>query len=194
MYGLFELMSLAGLALIVTGLVWTVAALVRKKQLGIPLLLVCLGVAAFSFPIAYTRLAVDLSAHERVVDGERWLTLTGWDGDDYTLLAEMPDLIVLQMANPDVTDTTLTHVAAMKQLRELDLNDTAITDVGLSKLAECPALETLRVRGTAITDAAFRDLFLNYPSLKQLDVRGTAILPETIEEWKALQTGRRALQ
>jgi hypothetical protein len=58
---------------------------------------------------------------DKIVAGERHLTLTGWNQNDYAVIATRPDTIVLQMANADVTDQTLQFIKGMKNLRELDL-------------------------------------------------------------------------
>jgi hypothetical protein len=135
---------------------------------------------------------LDLGEREKIVDGERHLTLTGWDKTDYSLLNARPDTVVLQMANADVTDATLDHLQPMSNLRELDLNDTKVTDAGLAKIKSKP-LVTLRLRNTSITDAGFREYSLNLGSLMELDLRGTAVLPATFREWKAAKPGRKGL-
>ena len=96
------------------------------------------------------------------MDGELHVTLTGWDRHRPSTPAFCagPAVVVLQMANPDVTDDTLDYLSGMAQLRELDLNDTAVTDAGLAKLARLGTLQSLRLKDTAITDAGFRDTVL----------------------------------
>ena len=127
-------------------------------------------------PPLYVRLIpIDLGPRERLVGGEVHLTLTGWDRGDYSVLTRKPDAVILQMANPDVTDATLSYVKGMSRLRELDLNGTKITDLGLSALQGLPALETLRLRDTGVTDAGFRDVLATSETLKQLDLRGTKV-------------------
>lgn len=153
-------------------------------------LLVSVGVLLVS---RYSHLFIDLGPWEKQVNGELHLTLTGWDRKDYVLLKAKSAAVVLQMANPDVTDATLDFIVPMEGLRELDLNDTQLTDAGLAKLQGLKKLEALRLRGTRVTDAGFKTFLAAAPSLKELDVRGTAISPETIKEWKAGAAGRRAL-
>jgi hypothetical protein len=141
------------------------------------------------------REVVDLGPRERVVDGGRHLSLTGWDrpASDYALLRSRPDATVVQMANPDVTDEVVASLSDMERLAELDLTDTKLTDAGLATVAALPALEKLRVSRTAITDAGFRQHLLEKESIELLDVRGTAVAPETITAWKSKKPGRRAL-
>src|SRR5262249_41792047 len=104
---------------------------------GRPLALALLGVqvAAVPYAVNYYRIVYpDPGPRDKRVDGERHLTLTGWDRTDYAFIAQKPDAVVLQMANPDVTDATLENLRGLTHLRELDLNDTQVTDAGLAVL------------------------------------------------------------
>jgi hypothetical protein len=129
-----------------------------------------------------------------MVDGELHLTLTGWNQHDYSLIAIEPAIAVLQMANADVTDETLAHLASLKQLREVDLSNTQVTDASLPRLAGLPALATLRLAQTRVTDAGFREHLLPLEGLRELDVRGTGVTRETIGEWRKAKAGRKALR
>lgn len=135
---------------------------------------------------------LDLGERDKIVDGERHLTLTGWDKTDYSVLTARPDTVVLQMANADVTDATLDYLQSMSNLKELDLNDTKVTDAGLAKIKDKP-LVTLRLRNTAISDSGFREHLLGLESLMELDLRGTVVLPATFREWKAAKPSRKGL-
>jgi len=153
------------------------------------------GAALIVGPAIISRsMDVDLGPRDAIVDGERHLTLTGWDGDSYDFLAGQSDVVVLQMGNADVSDATLQKLSSMARLRELDLNDTGVTDQGLSELAKLPALETLRLRGTKITDEGFRTHLMDLAKLRRMDIRATAVTADTIEQWKQLVEGRRAFQ
>lgn len=126
-----------------------------------------------------------LGPREKLVDGELHLTLTGWDRTDYALLQTKPETVVLQMANPDVTDDTLRYLKGMTRLRELDLNDTQITDAGLPLLTQLPALQILRLRQTRITDQGFREHLAGKTTLRELDLRQTDVASKTLRAWKA---------
>lgn len=166
---------------------WTIAR--------IPFLLLLLGCLITAVPPVFVGLApIDLGPREKMVDGERHLTLTGWDRKDYALLGSKRDAAVLQMANGDVTDATLANLKGMDNLKELDLNRTQITDVGLEIIRDLPALKTLRIAHTKVTDTGFKNSLAPKESLMQLDVQGTAISRETIQAWKSAKSGRRALQ
>jgi Leucine Rich repeat len=150
------------------------------------------GIVAFApYVVNYVQQHfIDLGERDKIVDGERHLTLTGWDKTDYSVLLARPDTVVLQMANSDVTDATLEYLKPMTKLRELDLNDTHITDAGLAEIKEKP-LAVLRLRNTAITDAGFRDQLSSLETLTELDLRGTAVAPATFREWKSAKPGRK---
>ncbi|NCX98127.1 MAG: hypothetical protein EBX35_06035, partial [Planctomycetia bacterium] len=137
---------------------------------------------------------VGLGERERVIDGARALNLTGWDRDGYAILAEKPDVAILEMGNPDVTDETLELLVGLPQLRELTLNDSAVSDEGLATLARLPALETLRIARTKVTPEGLRR-FLDAPprKLSQIDVSGNGIPATILRQWKnaAGDTGER---
>jgi hypothetical protein len=126
-----------GLAASVAGLVWGGICLVavflrrrRGRRLLLPAALVAAGLVIGALPVAYQHVylsIVGFGERERVVDGERMITLTGWDRDDYSLLAERRDVVVLEMGNRDVTDETLELLAGCDRLRELTLSDSRIS-------------------------------------------------------------------
>jgi hypothetical protein len=167
--------------------------LLKRAQARRPVWIMIAGVAVAAAPYAVNYVQqhfIDLGERDKIVDGERHLTLTGWDKTDYSVLLARPNTVVLQMANGDVTDTTLDYLRTMTQLRELDLNETMITDAGLARIQNKP-LVILRLHNTAITDAGFRDHLLKLDSLMELDLRGTAVEPATFREWKKLKPDRR---
>lgn len=212
------LATLVGLALLVVAWVW-VAVVAWRQRLAwgaavllfppagllfaarhfaaarLPLAVGLLGlVAAAGPPVVSRLLPVDLGPRDTLVDGERHVTLTGWDRKDYGALRDLTDVAVLQMANPDVTDDTLRLLDGLDRLRELDLNDTQVTDAGLAVLARLPALERLRLANTRITDAGFRQHLAAGTRLVELDLRGTQVTKDTITAWRSAQRGRRALR
>jgi hypothetical protein len=169
----------------------------RWKAARAPVFLLLFAGVVALVPIGltlYERFFPDLGPREKIVDGELHITLTGWDRDDYAILESRPNVVVLQMANEDVTDDTLRHLRGSKLLRELDLNDTQITDEGLAVLAGLPALRSLRLRKTAITDAGFRQHLLGKETLRELDLTGTRVASKTVREWKKGHADRKALK
>jgi hypothetical protein len=132
----------------------------------------------------------NLDPREKIVNGELHITLTGWDGSDYSFLEMKHTAVVLQMANPTVTDETLRYLRGMDQLRELDLNDTQVTDEGLTVVADLPRLEELRLARTKISDEGFRKHLSPKGSLRKLDLTGTKVKGKSKREWKKAKAGR----
>jgi hypothetical protein len=165
-----------------------------------PLRLFLAGILLSAAPIAYTHLIEPVifryfrPPYVAEVNGEVHVTLTGIPNYDYAKLTRFQEAAVLQMANPDVTDETLTKLSAFKQLKELDLNDTAVTDAGLAELRHCPRLERLRLKNTKITDAGFRAHLYGRDSLKEIDVRETPVTSKTLRDWKMQKEGRTFLK
>ncbi len=136
---------------------------------------------------------IDLGPRERVVDGQRHITLTGWDRKDYGFLRSKQDVAILQMANPDVTDQTLELIKGLNKLKDLDLTNTQVTDAGLKVLKDLPALDTLRLKNTRITDKGFLEQLASKESLLKLDLTGTQVRHETAETWRKAKQGRRVM-
>jgi len=159
----------------------------QRQTLKIPLRILALGALLAGGALAAGRLHgrfPPLGEREKMVDGERHLTLTGWDRKDYALLQEKTDTTVLQMANIDVNDQTVEYLKDFSRLRELDLNTSQLTDKGLSRVAALPRLEILRIRATRVSDEGFQRFLFNKPTLHQLDARETAISAKSLREWK----------
>jgi hypothetical protein len=193
----FEYIFYAGLIALAVGLFWLLLRLVKgpRKKIWVPLLVMVFGAGLMATPAAISRnLPVDLGARETIVDGERVLGLTGWNGKSYAFLAQKSDAVVLQMANADVTDETLKLISGMEKLRELDLNDSRVTDSGLKSLAGLTSLQRLYLRGTKITDAGFREHLMPLANLQRINLEQTAISDAVIAEWKAAGKRRRALK
>jgi hypothetical protein len=188
--------NLAGLALLVIGCVWLIVRAFRHRRKAFaPLMLIGLGVAVTGFPPAYRLLVpIDLGPREKIVNGQRHITLTGWDRKDYALLRSRRDVVVLQMANPDVTDETLELLKGMNDLKELDLDNTRVTDTGLKVLKELPALSTLRLENTQVTDQGFKESLAAKESLQRLDLRGTRVSQETAQTWRQAKSGRQVMR
>lgn len=184
-----------GLVAVAVGFIWLLgrglAVLLGRRaarQLLMPLALLGGGLVVGAVPFAYQHIyfaIVGLGERERVIAGERAVVLTGWDREGYQLLLDRPDIVILEMGNPDVTDATLGLLLELPLLRELTLNDAAISDAGLATLARLPRLETLRIARTGITEEGLRR-FLDAPPprLKNLDVSGNGIATAILRRWK----------
>ena len=168
----------------------------HAARVKVPLVLVLISGMLIGVPFGVNAIVqrVDLGPREKLVDGELHITLTGWDQSDYSVLRSRPAVVVLQMANADVTDETLEHLRGMQRLKELDLNRSQITDRGLELLQDLPALVSLRLQGTKITEDGFRKSLAGRESLLELDVRETAIPSKTLRLWKNAREGRKYLK
>jgi hypothetical protein len=165
-----------------------------------PVAIQLLGVGLIAFPVVYEMLRpIDKGPRERVVitdasPGEVHLVLTGAENRDYASLKDRTDIVVLKMANDDVTDATLANLKGMVKLRELDLNGTQVTDAGLAIVKELPALQSLSIARTKVTEAGFREHLWDKATLMNLDARGLKIPQDVFAEWRAKIPGRRGLR
>jgi len=210
---------LLSLALAVVGVVWLLVVAFKERVLWAfavlfvlpaPLVFVMLHWHKARLPVFVLLLAGLLGAatggvnyynehfmvkgpREKQVEDEQHITLTGWSETNYSFLQSKPHVVVLQMANPDVTDETLNYLRGMDQLRELDLNDTKVTDKGMAVLAELPRLEDLRLARTAITDEGFQKHLAAKESLRKLDLTGTKVKSKSKRDWKSAKAGRECL-
>ena len=169
-----------------TALIYGLICFRQNKR---PLMLVLAGMIIGAIPFAgghAFEFVFGVGERERIIDGERYLTLTGWDRTDYFMILSLKkDVVVLELGNPDVTDQTLTPLSEMPRLKELTLNDTMVTDAGLVFLRKLPALERLRLARTKVTKegiAAF--LAEPPPKLKHIDVSGNSIPASALRKWK----------
>ena len=202
-----------GLLLLVAGLLWLIAQAYRSRGIffaallvlttpvgpllyGLihfskslkPLILILAGLLIGAVPFAFSHgleLLMGLGERERMIAGERHLVLTGWDRPDYSILSSRSDVVVLEMANPNVDDETLNLLLPLVKLRELTLNDSVISDEGLQFLRQLPALESLRVARTKITKDGVVEFLADPPAkLKELDVSGNSIPASALRKWK----------
>jgi hypothetical protein len=189
----FKVSKLWGVGTLVFPPLAIVFALTHFRRSVAPLIVFLISGVLLGAPYAinyYNEKFVNLGPREKIVNGELHITLTGWDGTDYSFLGKKPGIVVLQMANPDVTDETLNYLRGMDRLRELDLNDTQVTDQGLTIVAGLPKLEELRLARTKISDEGFRKLLEDKGSLIKLDLTGTKVKGKSKREWKKAKAGR----
>lgn len=196
-FQILEYTFFTGVAVVVCAIVLILGIVFQKKwkRLWIPLMIGAGGIVIAVAPAVYTQaiLQIDLGPREKIVDGQRHLTLTGWDGESYEFLQTKTDTVVLQMANPDVDDDVLRNLKHWHDLRELDLNDTRVTDAGLEQLELLTTLVVLRLRNTKISQEGLDRLLTQLTEVRQLDIRGTQVDAEWVQAWKAERPGRRVL-
>jgi hypothetical protein len=190
-------MLIGGLGTAGIGMIWLLVRCFRRGQpffhrIGKPLMMVAIGlVIAAAPPIVGRLVPIDLGPRDMIVDGERHLTLTGWDRKDYSFLPQKSDAVRLQMANADVTDATIELLADFKKLQYLDVADSKVTDRGLEQIAKLPALETLYLTNTKVTAGGVEKYLTKHPTLKVIWLRGTGVTKEAAEIVKAGKQGRR---
>jgi hypothetical protein len=78
--------------------------------------------------------------------------------DELALLADMPNLVELNLAGTNVGDAQMALVAKLPHLRVLKLQKTAITDAGLKPLRSLSNLEVLNLYGTQVSDQGLAEL------------------------------------
>ncbi|MBA4017270.1 MAG: hypothetical protein C0483_08860 [Pirellula sp.] len=191
-YGFYMIVA-GGLAAVIA-LVWMMVRTVRNRPTVGPIRLLLAGAVLIAVPYGlafYERNFVPLQPYEQIVDGELRITLTGLPGFDYATLARRPEVVVLQMANSDVTDATLEHLRGLAKLRRLDVGNSQVTDAGLATIAALPALEELNVGHTKITDAGFQQHLAPKASLRRLDLTATEVKGKTKRDWKNKQPDQR---
>lgn len=191
-----EVLFYVGVWLLGAGLIWAcwTGWAARTQQLSYAAAVMLLGFLLVLGTVGSSRRqVVESGPRMEVVDGEKHITLTDWNGASYALLQAHPETTVLQIDNSDVTDQTLDHLREMTNLRELDLNDSQITDAGLAKLARLSGLETLRLRGTKITDHGLLEFLGPLPQLKRVDLRQTSVSSAAVQTWLTMLPGRVAM-
>ncbi len=190
-------MIITGLCAVGIGMVWLLIRLFRRgrpllRRIAAPMVLVLVGVAiAAAPPIIGRFVPIDLGPRDKIVNGERHLTLTGWDRKDYTCLRQKADAVLLQMANADVTDEVVALLADFRNLRELDISDSKITDRALEQVVKLPALETLYLNRTVVTGAGVEKYLTKHRTLKVIWLRGTSVSKDTADAVKAGKPGRK---
>jgi hypothetical protein len=166
----------------------------RKPLHRAPLALLLLGGILVVGTItwnAYQSHLVTFAEREKIVEGERHITLTGWNKDDYSLLTKKRDVYLLQMANEDVTNQTLRLLEGFPKLEVLDIADAKIDDEGLAILATLPRLRVLYLSRTKVTDEGFTRHLADKPALMELTATGTAIKSRTLRDWKKANPERK---
>ena len=96
----------------------------------------------------------------------RRLRITADDGL-LPCLADLSNLIDLDLSRAPITDCGMIHVGKMTLLRRLDLSRTRISDSGLKQVEPLRNLEALDLSGTRITDAGIACV-MNLPRLRVL--------------------------
>ena len=78
-------LGIIGLAWFITRLIWSRIANPPRKIFRTPLLIVLLSALMVAMPVTVNSILIhftSLGQHNNIIDGERHLTLTGWDQKD----------------------------------------------------------------------------------------------------------------
>lgn len=108
-------------------------------------------------------------------------------------LAEVgPDLLVLDLCSPHVTDVGVGYLSKFTNLRSLLLCGASVTNDGVRALAKLNYLQEIYLDDTAVTDACLDDL-LRLPRLISLGLKGTKVTPEGKQKARQLLESREDL-
>lgn len=100
---------------------------------------------------------------------------------DIAPLADLTDLIWLNLNNTQISDEGLVPLAGLEQLKRLRLDGTGVTDAGLARLASLKRLETLNLSRTQVTDAGLKHL-AGLPNLVELNLARSQVADEGVQE------------
>ncbi len=103
----------------------------------------------------------------------------------FVYLDRMPDLEIVGLHGPDVTDLALARLSGARHLRILILYGSRVTGAGLAALGPKPELSTLKLGGTRFGDDDLAAL-AQFPSLETLDLRDTPVTDSGLPWLKVL--------
>ena len=111
--------------------------------------------------------------------------LSGKDLTDDKLadVAQVEEVIWLNLKDTKITDAGLKHLANLKNLKKLHLERTAVTDEGLAHLSGLSNLKYLNLYGTKVTDAGLEKL-TELKNLEQLYLWKSAATEEGAQRLK----------
>ena len=84
---------------------------------------------------------------------------------DLPPLAELSELVWLDINDTKLTDRGLIHLAGLTNLERLRLDDTQVSDAGLVHLAKLQRLKTINLHRTQVTDEGIHQLQKAIPGL-----------------------------
>jgi Leucine-rich repeat (LRR) protein len=102
------------------------------------------------------------------------------DDAELAPLADLSELVWLDLDGLPLTDASLSHIAGLKKLERLKLEESTITDAGLAHIAHLPKLRVVSIYKTQISDAGLEHL-AKLPAFEELHSGRTRITPEALE-------------
>ena len=123
--------------------------------------------------------SVEIRLRNTAVTDEQLSDLTGLDGlrrlnlpnsqitdaGLETISSAVPQLELLRLGSPRITDAGMSEIPRLKQLRFLHLIHVPITDAGLKPLHEMTWLESFYLDGGKVTDEGLSELIKKLPEL-----------------------------
>ena len=100
-----------------------------------------------------------------LADQITWLDLRHVSANDFSVLAELPNLSRIHMENTSVTDADLIHLSKLENLEYLNLYGTGISNEGLKHLESLPNLKSLYLWQTKVDNAGAQALKEKNPNL-----------------------------
>ncbi|MEO0472695.1 MAG: c-type cytochrome domain-containing protein [Bacteroidota bacterium] len=95
-----------------------------------------------------------------------WLDLQHTEGDDYSILAQMPHLSRIHLENSPVEDDDLQHLTGLSELNYLNLYGTAVSNAGLTHLGKLTKLEKLFLWQTQVDSTGALALQKSLPQVE----------------------------
>ena len=102
------------------------------------------------------------------------------DDDQLAPLADLSELVWLDLDRFPLTDASLSHISGLKKLERVRLEESTITDAGLVHLANLPKLRVVSVYKTQISDAGLEHL-AKLPAFEELHSGRSRITPEALQ-------------
>lgn len=103
------------------------------------------------------------------------------DEDFSRLLPLMPDLVTADFSATKISDESVALLKSATRLRQLRLAETQISDAALPHIATLPGLESLNLYGTAVGDEGVKAL-KSMKQLRKLYLWRTEVTPAMMEE------------
>lgn len=113
------------------------------------------------------------------------LGIRGFQDLDLALLARLPSLKVLDVAESALTDADVVHLQPLSHLEELSIDSTPVGNAFLEKLATLPMLASVNFARTRIDDGAV-DILAKMTALRRVTA-GDRISPSGIARLAALR-------
>lgn len=103
-----------------------------------------------------------------------FLNNTQVTGSGLNQLANLHDLVSIDLSGTALTDAGAKGLAFLTSLTAIDLSDTSISDAGVKQLSHLKQLWAVRLQGAKLTDAGLKEL-TTLVNITDLDLRDTKV-------------------